>query len=212
MHPGCVTSSDPPPSVGAQWDSRFRAEDYVYGTEPNDFLRAAIERAPRPPARALSLGEGEGRNATFLAERGYAVTAVDASAVGLAKAARLAAARGVALTTVHADLATFTIEPASWDVITAIFCHLPPPLRRRVHRAAAAGLRPGGVLVLEAYRPEQLAFRTGGPPVAELLYSADALREDFAGLDLEVAEVERDVVEGRLHTGRAAVVQVLARR
>jgi hypothetical protein len=133
--------------------------------------------------------------------------------VGLAKAAALAADRGVALATVVADLAAFRIAPGAWAGVVAIFAHLPPALRRAVHRAAAAGLAPGGAFVLEAFTPAQLAFGTGGPRQRELLYTLDELREDLAGLAVEVGrEAERDVVEGRWHTGRAAVVQVLARR
>ena len=202
----------PPSPTTLQWNSRFSAAGYAYGTQPNDYL---AQRAPQlaPASRVLSLGEGEGRNAVFLAALGHRVTAVDASEVGRDKALRLAAERGVALDYVVSDLADYALAPDAWDAVVAIFCHLPPPLRARVHRAAAAGLRKGGLLVLEAYRPAQLAFKTGGPPVAELLYTPELLREDFAGLELErLEEVERDVVEGRLHTGRAAVVQLLARR
>lgn len=195
------------------WDERFAGDDYAYGKEPNDFLRAAAPKLPEPPAKILSLAEGEGRNAVFLAGLGHQVTAVDSSSVGLAKAERLAKERGVTLTTVEADLADYPIEPGAWDAVVSIFCHLPPPLRRQVHRAVVQGLRPGGVVVLEGYIPRQLEFRTGGPPVLELLYSAEILREDFEGLEfLSLEELERDVVEGRLHTGRAAVVQLLARK
>lgn len=201
------------PSVGAQWDSRFSAEDYVYGTRPNDFLVEVTPQLPPAPARILSLGEGEGRNGVYLASRGYQVTGVDASAVGLLKAERLAAERGVSLTTVVTDLADFTVTPGAWDGVVAIFCHLPMPLRRAVHRAVVEGLRPGGVFVLEAYTPAQLALKTGGPPMRELLYTAEELREDLSGLELPILrECERDVVEGRLHKGRAAVVQVLGRK
>ncbi|HSP80864.1 MAG TPA: class I SAM-dependent methyltransferase [Myxococcaceae bacterium] len=201
------------PGVGAQWDARFSAQEYVYGTRPNDFLVEATPSLPPPPARVLSLGEGEGRNGVYLASRGYQVTAVDASAVGLDKVRRLAAEHGVSVETVHADLAHHAIAPGTWDVIVLVFCHLPMPLRRQVHRAVVAGLRPGGVLVLEGYTPAQLTFRTGGPPVRELLYTAEELREDFAGLELPLLrELERDVVEGTLHRGRAAVVQVLGRK
>lgn len=195
------------------WDERFAGDDYAYGKEPNDFLRAAAAKLPEPPAKILSLAEGEGRNAVFLAGLGHQVTAIDSSSVGLAKAERLAKERGVTLTTVEADLADYPIEPGAWDAVVSIFCHLPPPLRRQVHRAVVQGLRPGGVVVLEGYTPRQLEFRTGGPPVLELLYSAEILREDFEGLEfLSLEELERDVVEGRLHTGRAAVVQLLARK
>ncbi len=195
------------------WDERFAGDEYVYGKEPNDFLRAFAPRLPPPPARILSLGEGEGRNAVHLARLGYQVTAVDASSVGLAKARRLAAERHVSINTVHANLETYTIAPGAWDGVVSIFCHLPPELRKKVHRQVAQGLRPGGVVLLEAYTTDQPKFGTGGPSRPELLYSADLLREDFSDLEiLHLVEIERDVTEGILHTGRAAVVQLLARK
>jgi SAM-dependent methyltransferase len=196
----------------AHWDERFSAPGYFYGAEPNDFLRSAADRF-RPGSEILSLAEGEGRNAVFLASLGHRVTAVDSSMPGLRKAEALAARRGVSIATVHADLATFPIQPASWDGVVAIFCHLPPEIRGAVHRRAVAGLRPGGVLVLEAYTPAQLAHGTGGPQVEELLIRLDQLREELSGLEFEIArEVERDIHEGRGHTGRSAVVQILGVR
>jgi SAM-dependent methyltransferase len=201
------------PDVGAQWNSRFSVQEYVYGTKPNDFLAESAPALPPVPARVLSLGEGEGRNAVFLATLGHRVTAVDASEVGLRKAERLAAERGVSVATVVSNLADFPLTSDTWDVVVSIFCHLPMPLRRQVHRAAVASLRPGGVLVLEAYTPAQLTLRTGGPPLRELLYTAEELREDFAGLEFAILrELEREVVEGKLHKGRGAVVQVLGHK
>ena len=134
--------------------------------------------------------------------------------MGLAKARDLASRRGVNITTVTADLATYSIAPGIWAGIVATFVHLPAPVRAAIHRAAAAGLQPGGVVILEAYTPAQLRHRTGGPVNSpELLMTLDALRPEFAGLDLVVAqEIERDVHEGTGHTGRGAVVQLLARR
>jgi len=196
-----------------EWDERFDRDAYVYGTEPNDFLRSFAEKLPPPPARVLSLAEGEGRNGVFLASLGYQVTGVDASAVGLAKARKLAEERGVSIETVQSALEDYEIDAASWDVVISIFCHLPPELRRKVHRSVVEGLRPGGMVLLEAYTPDQLRHGTGGPPRLELLYTAEMLREDFDGLEfLHLEEFERDVTEGLLHTGMAAVVQVLARK
>jgi SAM-dependent methyltransferase len=193
------------------WERRYSEPAYAYGTEPNAFLVEVADRIP--PGPILCLAEGEGRNAAWLAGRGHAVTAVDASAAGLAKAAGLARERGVLLETVAADLADFRIKPGAWSGIVAIFAHLPPALRRTVHRTAAGGLVPGGAFVLEAFTPRQLAFGTGGPQKEELLYTLEMLREDLAGLNLEIGrEVEREVVEGIYHTGPAAVVQVFARR
>ena len=158
----------------------------------------------------LCLAEGEGRNAVYLAELGYEVTAVDSSAVGMMKAEGLAASRGVLIKTVVADLADFVIEPNYWDGIVAIFAHLPPALRASVHRASVAGLRPGGAFVLEAYSPQQLEFGTGGPPVLELLMSLADLKDDLRGLEFIIAmETEREINEGRFHDGRGAVVQVI---
>ena len=194
------------------WDERYAGAEYFYGTEPNDFLRA---RAAAIPAggRVLCLGEGEGRNAAFLAGLGLDVVALDQSKEGLRKALELAAARGVKIATVQADLAGYDIEPGAWDAITSIWCHLPSQLRARVHAQVVAGLKPGGVFILEAYRPEQLRFGTGGPKDVDLLPTLAALRQELPGLAFELAaELERDVREGGGHAGQSAVVQVLARR
>ena len=193
------------------WNARYDSPEYAYGTEPNDFLAAVASRIP--PGRVLSLADGEGRNGVFLASIGHEVTSVDASHVGLAKAERLAATRGVRLTTVVADLAEYVIAPASWEGIVSIFCHLPPVLRRRVHEQVVRGLVPGGIFIFEAYSVEQLRFGTGGPSSAYLLPTLDALRAELAGLDLlHAAEIEREIHEGTLHNGQSAVVQVVARR
>lgn len=191
------------------WDERYQEEGFAYGDQPNDFL---AEMAPRlPSGRALCLAEGEGRNAVFLAQRGLDVTAVDLSPVGLSKARYLAGQRGVTLTTVRADLADFEIEPRAWDVIVSIWAHTPSVLRRELHRRVVAGLRPGGALVLEAYTPEQLRYKTGGPPDADLLMTLEGLRQELHGLNFEVGvETVREVHEGRYHSGPSAVVQVLA--
>lgn len=205
-------ASPAPSSYGADfWDTRYGTTDFVFGTDPNDFLRDVAGQIPSGPV--LCLAEGEGRNAVFLAGRGHAVTAVDQSAIGLAKAQALAAARGVTLTTAVADLSTYGIAPGAWSGIVAIFMHLPPALRRDLLARAAAGLQPGGVFVMEAYAPAQLAFGTGGPKDTALLPTLAQLRAELPGLEFVVGrEVERDVVEGSGHTGRAAVVQVVARR
>jgi SAM-dependent methyltransferase len=193
------------------WDQRYGSEEYAYGTEPNEFL---VAMAPRLPiGRVLCLGEGEGRNAVWLAGQGYDVTAVDVSRVGLEKAERLAAERGATITTVHADLAAYDIEPGIWDGILSVFCHLPPKLRANVHRRCVAGLRSGGVMLLEAYTPRQLGHGTGGPPVAELMMDEETLRAELAGLQfLHLQECEREIHEGAFHNGLGAVVQMVGRK
>ncbi|MEZ4364511.1 MAG: class I SAM-dependent methyltransferase [Kofleriaceae bacterium] len=194
------------------WDERYGEAGFAYGDAPNDFLAAQAARLP-PGGAILSLAEGEGRNAVYLAGLGLRVTGVDASSVGLAKARELAAARGVTIETVVSDLADFDLGVDRWDGIVSIWCHTPAPLRARLHRAAVAALRPGGVFILEAYTPKQLEYKTGGPRTAELLMSLGALREELAGLELlHAEETVREVHEGRYHDGMSAVVQVVARR
>lgn len=193
------------------WENRYSTPDFVFGTEPNDFLRSVADQIPAGPV--LCLAEGEGRNAVFLATRGHRVTAVDQSVAGLAKARALAAQRNVRLQTFVADLSDFPIEPGAWSGAVAIFMHLPPALRRELLARVATGLKPGGVFVLECYTPAQIAFGTGGPKDPALMPTLAALREELLGLEFAIGqEIERDVHEGGGHTGRSAVVQVLARK
>jgi len=191
------------------WNERYSAPAYAYGTEPNDFLRSIADRIP--PGPVLCLAEGQGRNAVYLASLGHDVLAVDQSPVGLERAQELAASRGVTIATEVADLANFEIGRGKWSGIIAIFSHLPPDLRARVFGAAVEGLAPGGAFVLEAYRPKQLEYGTGGPREISLLMSLGALRNELAGLRIEHGvETEREIHEGEYHHGRSAVVQVLA--
>jgi SAM-dependent methyltransferase len=193
------------------WDERYRADDYAYGREPNEFLREQAARIPR--GSVLCLAEGEGRNAVFLAGLGYEVTALDFSVEGLRKTERLARELGVEVTTLFADLAEYHPGAQSFTGIVAIFAHLPPPVRQRVHAWVAGALSPGGVFILEAYRPEQLAFDTGGPRDPSLLMTLASLNQELTGLATVIGrEVEREVHEGQFHSGRSATVQLVATR
>ena len=194
------------------WDERYGASSYFYGTEPNDFLLERCSIIP-PNGEVLCLGEGEGRNAVFLAGRGYRVVALDQSRVGLDKAQQLATAKGVTIGTVAADLEHYRIEPDRWDGIVSIWCHLPRSLRASVHAQVLAGLAPGGIFLLESYAPAQITYGTGGPKELDLLPSVADLRQELEGLDLvHAVERERAVHEGRGHTGLSAVVQIIARK
>jgi SAM-dependent methyltransferase len=195
-----------------QWDQRFASEGFAYGTEPSRWL---VEHAHRIPAGlpVLALGEGEGRNAAWLAARGFEVDAIDGSAVGLAKASRLAASRGASIRTTVADLAGHVPPLARYGAVVLVFLHLPPQLRRTVHARAAAALVPGGLVILEAFTPRQLAFSSGGPRQADMLYEPGVLRDDFPGVAWDaLEELELDLDEGPLHQGRASLVRGLGRR
>ncbi|WP_443631622.1 class I SAM-dependent methyltransferase [Candidatus Njordibacter sp. Uisw_056] len=193
------------------WDQRYANKDYLFGTEPNEFLQDNV--ALLRSKKVLCLADGEGRNSVYLAGLGYDVTAVDSSKVGLEKAQQLAKAKGVTITTVHADLADYDLGTEQWNGIVSIFCHLPPQLRQELHKKIYPALITGGVLLLEAYTPKQLELKTGGPPVAALTMQSAQLITELIPLRLDLnQEMIRDVYEGSGHTGKGAVVQVIGVR
>lgn len=180
------------PSPPSFWDQNYGASvDFKYGERPNAFLVAQAARFA-PGSRILLPGDGEGRNGVWLAERGHRVLSVDGSAVGLAD---------------------WAPEPASFDAVVSIYLHLPPALRRVVHRKLVQALRPGGWLVLEAFHPDQLPLASGGPKDVAMLYTLEMLRGDFEGLHELLAE-ETDTVldEGPGHQGPAKVTRWVGRR
>lgn len=190
------------------WDERYALDGWAFGTDPNEFLLQEAHRLP--PGRILCLGEGEGRNAVHLADQGYEVVGVDRSQVGMDKAQALAADRGVFIETVVCSIEDFELNEGEWEGIVSVFFHLPPELRAKIHRSVVRGLAPGGVLVLEAFTPEQLDLETGGPPIMDRLITLEALEEELEGLDFVVAhETTREVHEGRMHTGLCSVVQLV---
>jgi SAM-dependent methyltransferase len=195
------------------WDERFSEPGFKYGTQPNAYLQAQASRF-QSPARLLVPGDGEGRNGVWLAEQGHDVVSVDNSSVGLKKASGLAASRGVPLTTALVDLSDWAPPQSSFDAVILIYTHLPKAIRQRAHRALAQGLKPGGILLLEAFHPKQLAFASGGPKDLEMLYTPELMSEDFAGL-MESPETwhgETELSEGPGHQGRAHVTRWLGRR
>jgi SAM-dependent methyltransferase len=163
-----------------QWDERYAGTGLVWSAEPNQFV--AAELADQPPGRALDLGTGEGRNAIWLAERGWQVTAVDFSAVGLAKGARLAAGRGVTLDWVEADLLSYRPEPAAFDLVLLAYVHLPPGEFAAVLGAAAAALAPAGTLLVVGHDVDNIARGYGGPQDPRILHTAGAVVAALPGL------------------------------
>ncbi len=193
------------------WDERYDSEQYAYGKEPNDFLAQQYQQLPK--GNVISLAEGEGRNAVFLAKMGYSVTAVDGSKVGLEKAAKLAIEHNVNIELIHADLAEFDFGEAKWDAVVSIYCPLPSAVRSAVYKRAVKGLKPGGVFLLEAYTPEQINYNTGGGPSADTKTSKSDLEDDLTGLSfVNLEELKREVFEGSYHTGLASVLQAIAKK
>ena len=194
------------------WDARYASSDFVYGTEPNAFLRNQAHRLSKG-AEVLCVAEGEGRNSTYLAGLGLRVTGVDASSVGMQKAQRLAEERHVEVTTVVADLAEYDPGIDHWDAIVSIFAHLPTPIRVPLRERLRRAMRVGGLIILEHYHPRQLEYGTGGPPDATMMSTAQELQADFPGWEvLHEFEGEREVIEGKLHHGLSYVTQFIAKR
>jgi SAM-dependent methyltransferase len=194
------------------WNEKFNRKDYLYGTQPNDFLKSVSTKLPEK-SRILCIGEGEGRNATYLAECGHQVTAVDASEIGLKKAQKLATKKGVTIQTEVCDLREYDLKTAHWDAIVAIFCHLPKELRKHVHKHIPSSLKTGGLFIMEAYHPDQIERNTGGPKDLNLLISATDIENELDSLKwLHLEELEREIIEGTGHTGNGIVTQAIGQK
>lgn len=194
-----------------QWDARFAAEGYVFGTRPNAFL---VTQAHRLPAGAaiLAVADGEGRNGVWLAEQGHRVTSVDISEKGQAKAARLAASRGVTLDLRLADFDGWAWAPDAYDAVVAIFIQFADPmLRTRMFEGIKRTIRPGGLLIMQGYTPEQIGFGTGGPRDVANLYTPALLEAAFAGWSFSLLDTHCSVIEeGPGHSGMSALIDFVA--
>lgn len=191
----------------SEWDERYAGATLVWSAAPNRFV--VDETAGLPPGRALDLGAGEGRNAVWLAERGWQVTAVDFSAVGLAKAARLAESREAAVTWVAADLREYSPPEASFDLVLLAYIHLPPPVFSRVLRGAAAALAPGGVLLVVGHDRDNIAHGHGGPQDPEILHTAGEIVAQLPGLTVHRAGPARRPV--RTDEGERVAIDTVVR-
>ena len=197
------------------WSTRYRdaGEDYVFGTTANRFL-AAQSALLGSGRTALSVADGEGRNAVWLAEQGLRVTAPEISPVALEKARKLAAGRHVEVDFVLADAVAWDYPEAAFDFVVGIFIQFADPVQRaHIFAGMARALRPGGHLIVQGYTPKQLEYRTGGPSAVENLYTAELLRTAVAGLDIVHLQEYEDVLdEGVGHKGQSALVGLVARK
>lgn len=193
------------------WDERYDTPEYVFGQQPCQWLVMNTHRIPNA-GRALALGDGEGRNGVYLAGLGLAVTSVDLSAVGLAKAEALASSRGLSLETIQADLAEYVPEPNAFTLACSIYTHLPSPVRETIHRRVEAALQPGGLFIMEAFHHMQLQNEnaSGGPKTIDLLYAIDDLLSDFREMRiLDAFEGQTLLDEGPRHQGLGRVVRLV---
>ncbi|MBX5332901.1 class I SAM-dependent methyltransferase [Rhodococcus fascians] len=183
----------------AEWDRKYERRELVYGEAPNATLVEVATTIPR--GRALDLAAGQGRNAIWLATRGWTVDAVDFSSVALTRASRVAesAPRSVRerLTWIHADVTKLATEP-NYDLVLMFYLHLPPDERRRAVSAAVSALKPDGILMILGHHSSNITDGVGGPQEAEILYTPEDLAADV-GDRLTVTTAEnryRDVTDG----------------
>ena len=197
------------------WDEIYSGTEFAFSKEPNDFLRETFEQIPAG-GHVLCLAEGEGRNAVFLAQQGYTVTAMDMSEIGLIKATQLAKDRGVTITTQVADLADYQFGENKWDAIVSIWAHVPDALRHYIHAQIVTALKPNGVFIVESYTKEQLKTDAiGGPSASQIerFGSLENLQSELMELK-EIIGIERlrMVSEGKRHQGLSAVVQFVGKK
>lgn len=194
-----------------RWNARYAADGYLFGTAPAQFL---IDNAPLLVAgnSALVVADGEGRNSVFLAEQGLRVTAMDISTTGVAKARALAAERSVSVDMQVADILSWDWQAEAYDLVVGVFFQfLDPQQRETVFAGMQDALLPGGRLLIHGYRPEQLAYATGGPSVADYMYTEDLLLSEFDGLEVELLKsYDVEVVEGSGHVGMSALIDFIA--
>ncbi|MEM1172295.1 MAG: class I SAM-dependent methyltransferase [Cyanobacteria bacterium P01_H01_bin.35] len=192
-----------------QWNRRYSTEDWFFGHSPNQFLVEQIQQlCPSPKARILSLGEGEGRDALWLARQGFQVTAIDGSEVGLQKLNRVAKQENLVIETIHRDLANYEPMKGQFEFVLSFFCHLKPVLRSVVHHRAAQALKPNGYLILQAFAPGQRQenLSSGGPKDITMLYDTACLEQDFAKyLEIIVLEERKVTIDCGRHQGKAII-------
>jgi len=195
------------------WIKRFAREDFLFGEEPNAFLRAQAHRL-RAGESVLCVADGEGRNSVWLAEQGLAVTAFDFAPNAVDKAKRLAARRGVPPNHHVGDMYAWPWASRHYDVLVAIFIQfLPPEERDGVFAGMQSAVEPGGLFLLEGYRPEQVDYATGGPPRRDHMYTREWLERIFFGWEILALDAYDAVIrEGDAHNGRSALIDLVARK
>lgn len=195
------------------WNQRYSGDRFFYGTAPNAFLAAQAQRL-QPGQQVLAVADGEGRNGVWLARQGLEVTAVDFSPVAVEKARSLAGQYGVSVRHEVGDLFEWAWPENRYDAVVAIFIQFVAPAQRQdLNRLMLRALKPGGLLILQGYRPKQLEYGTGGPSSAENLYTSETLRQEFAAMEiLHLAEHDDEICEGEGHCGMSALVDLVARK
>lgn len=199
----------------SRWNQRFEStDDYVFGKAPNAFMVRHMTTRIKPGATALALADGEGRNGVWLAQQGCEVWSVDAAPAASEKAKKLAAELGIDMHVITADATEMNWDERQYDFVVGIFFQFAnPQLRAQLFEGMKRATRSGGYVLIEGYGLKQLEYKTGGPDIAEHLYTIDLLHEAFADMEIEVLEeYDAELNEGIGHHGMSAVVDLVARK
>lgn len=199
-----------------RWDDRYRETAYAYGQTPNVFFKTQLDKLQ--PGRLLLPAEGEGRNGIYAASQGWQVSAFDISEEGRKKAILLAHEKNVTLDYQVGDLEELDYEPTSFDVVALIYAHCLADKKAALHRGSDSLLKPGGIILLEAFSKNHLPLVTanpavGGPKEAEMLYSVEEIRNSFTGYKiLLLEETLVELQEGQFHNGVGSVVRFVGKK
>lgn len=204
--------TQPLTSEASFWNEVFQEPDSPFGQEVSPFLASQAERF-EAGHKVLSLGEGEGRNATWLAAKGCDVTCLDFSEVALEKTKALAKQRNVKVATLQGDVTQWAWPPATYDRLLWFFLHLPPAGQAILHQGIWHTLKPGGMLIGQLFHPDQLKYDSGGPPHLDWLYSVESLQQAFPEAEALLLENQTPVLnEGAYFQGKASVTNFVLKK
>ena len=198
------------------WNERYSGSEYVYGENPNAYLKEQL--ATLSVGDILFVGEGEGRNAVYAASIGWNVSAYDISSEGKKKALQLASKHNVNIDYHVGDLQDLNYEREQFDVIAFIYTHFPGETRSMIHKVLSLYLRPGGTVIMEAFSKKQIKNQIksdggGGPKNIDMLYSLEDIRSDFENFKIkELIETEIYLTEGDFHNGIGSVIRFVGQK
>ena len=196
------------------WNERFDTQEFIFGTEPNEYLVDQSEKYLKKGDKVLCIADGEGRNGVWLAKQGMQVVGFDASDIALSKAKKFAQDHEVSVEYLFSDTDSYAWPKNTYDAVVGIFIQFADPeMRKRIFEKTYETLRPGGIFILQGYTPKQLEYKTGGPSLIEHLYTEEMIRDlskDFS--IIELCSYERELSEGPRHSGMSAILGLVARK
>src|SRR5258708_22258642 len=199
-----------------RWNERYSKDEFAFGKQPNNYLKEQLEKINR--GTILFPAEGEGRNAVFAAKLGWTVSAFDISVEGKKKADRLAQANHVIIDYQVVEVQEINFEPGQFDAIAFIYAHFPANVKSGYHKTLDKYLRPGGIIIFEAFSKRHLDYvsknpKVGGPRDLESLFSIEEIKSDFAKYKIiELEEKEIELSEGLFHNGKGSVIRFVGQK